>query len=124
MYVADQLQHRIQKFDSSGTFLRAWGKNVDQTGGDGFEVCVATASCQAGTIGGLAGEFWAPTGVAADGLGNVYVGDIHHRIQKFDSSGSFLRTWGKNVDLTGGSGFEICVVAASCQAGAVGGLRG
>ena len=124
VYVADQLQHRIQKFDSSGAFLRAWGKDVDQTGGTGFEVCVAAASCQGGTSGGLGGEFFIPLGVATDAQRNVYVADLNHRIQKFDSSGTFLRAWGRNVDQGGGTSFEICAVAASCQSGATGGLGG
>src|SRR6266545_2376154 len=40
------------------------------------------------------------------------------------SSGEFDRTWGKDVDILGGTGFEICTVAASCQAGTIGGLGG
>ena len=124
VYVGEIANHRIQKFDSSGAFLRAWGKDVDQTGGTGFEVCVAAASCQGGTSGGLGGEFFIPLGVATDAQRNVYVADLNHRIQKFDSSGTFLRAWGRNVDQGGGTSFEICAVAASCQSGATGGLGG
>jgi tripartite motif-containing protein 71 len=38
------------------------------------------------------GEFVAPTGIAVDASGNVYVYDVSY-IQKFDSSGNFLTKW-------------------------------
>src|SRR6266511_2244444 len=62
VYIADVNNHRIQKFDSSGAWDRAWGKNVD--GGGVFGVCTVAASCLAGTAGGLGGEMNRPTGVA------------------------------------------------------------
>jgi tripartite motif-containing protein 71 len=117
VYVAESNNSRIQKFDSSGNFLRAWGKNVN--GGAVFGICTVAASCQQGTVGSLGGEFNAPDGLATDAAGNVYTSDFTgHRIQKFDSSGSFLRAWGKNVNGVGG--FGICTVASSCQAGTAG----
>jgi DNA-binding beta-propeller fold protein YncE len=125
VYVADSFNHRIQKFDSSGVFLRAWGKDVDQTGGTGFEVCTAAASCKAGAPGGLGGEMNFPTAVATDAAGNLYLADQNNnRIQKFDSSGAFLRTWGEDVDQTGGTGFEVCIAAGSCKPGDFGELGG
>jgi tripartite motif-containing protein 71 len=61
VYVADQLNHRIQKFDSGGTFITKWGnKGV----GDG--------------------QFEFPRAVAVDSSGNVYVADgSNNRIQEF-----------------------------------------
>jgi NHL repeat-containing protein len=134
-YVADRDSNRIQKFDSSGNFLRTWGKDVIQSGkpgdtGAGFEICTVAANCKAGMTGGLGGELVSPYGVAVDAAGNVYVStNQDHRIQKFDSSGNFLRTWGKDVIQSGqpgdtGTGFEICTVAASCKAGELGALGG
>jgi hypothetical protein len=124
VYVADNGNHRIQKFDSSGNFLRAWGKDVINGGGTGFEICVAGVdTCQIGTAGGLGGEMNLPAGLATDSVGNVYLGDaFNHRIQRFDSSGNFLRAWGKDVASAGpgntGTGFEICVAGVdTCQAG-------
>jgi hypothetical protein len=126
VYVADLGNHRILKFDSSGNFLRAWGKDVDSTtAGTGFEICTAASgdTCQAGTAGGLGGEMSFPVGVATDGAGNVYVSEGgNHRIQKFDSSGTWQRAWGKNVN--GGGVFGVCTVASSCLAGTTGGLGG
>jgi hypothetical protein len=134
VYVADQTNNRIQKFDSSGGFLRAWGKDVIATGhpadtGTGFEICTAAADCQGGTSGGLGGELSSPYGVAADTANNVYISDGSQRLQKFDSSGGFLRAWGKDVIATGhpgdtGAGFEICTAATDCQGGTSGGLGG
>ena len=70
--VADTRNHRIQKFDSSGTFLTKWG-----------------------SLGSAEGQFINPEGVALDSSGNVYVaGANNHRIQKFNSGGTFLAKWG------------------------------
>ena len=70
VYVVDD-KNRIQKFDSSGTFLAKWG-----------------------SYGGGDGEFSHPFGIAVDSSDNVYVADrTNSRIQKFDSSGTFLTKW-------------------------------
>ena len=83
-YVSDRGNHRIQKFDSSGTFITKWGATLL-----GLPV--------AGTGDG---EFNLPAGVATDSLSNVYVADTtNNRIQKFNSTGGFLTKWG-----TSGSG--------------------
>ena len=60
-YVADGENHRIQKFDGTGSFLTKWG-----------------------SMGSGDGQFNLPRGVAVDGSGNVYVADQNNsRIQKF-----------------------------------------
>jgi sugar lactone lactonase YvrE/TolB-like protein len=47
------------------------------------------------------GDFVKPFGIAADGLGNIYVADTYNnRIQVFDNSGTFLKAWGQK-----GTGF-------------------
>ena len=120
VYVADASNFRIQKFDSSGTFLLAWGKDA---GGPGVNVCTVAADCVSGTSGVQGGEFSAngPDGVATDTNGNVYVTESGaNRVQKFDSSGNFLRAWGKGV----GGAASICTAAASCAAGATGNAGG
>jgi hypothetical protein len=72
VYVADFLNHRVQKFDSEGNFITKWG---NQGTGDG--------------------QFDVPHGVATDSAGNVYVTDYNnHRVQKFDSEGNFITKWG------------------------------
>jgi tripartite motif-containing protein 71 len=121
LFVADFSNSRIEEFDPSANFLRAWGKDVIVGGSSGFEVCTATDTCQQGTSGGEAGALNSATGVATDATGNVYVADqINHRVQKFDSHGNFLTTWGKDVDATAaGTGFEICTAASgdTCKTG-------
>ncbi len=72
VYVVDEGNCRIQKFDSNGNFITAWGQ-----------------------LGNRDGEFWFPQGVAVDSQSYVYVADTqNHRIQKFDSNGSFITEWG------------------------------
>jgi tripartite motif-containing protein 71 len=126
VYVADFLNHRIQKFDSSGGFVAAWGKDVSNLAGTGFEICTVAANCQIGQLGTLGGEMRFPVKVGTDASGNVYVsGD--QRIQKFNSSGVWERAWGKDV-VAGNAetGFEVCPTAtpASCQADNTGILGG
>jgi streptogramin lyase len=72
VYVSDRFNFRVQKFDSSGTYLTQWG-----------------------SFGSGDGQFKGPAGVAIDVSGNVYVVDSgNHRVQKFDSMGNFLTKWG------------------------------
>ena len=72
VYVADQHNHRVQKFDSAGTFILMWGRY-----GDG------------------PGEFKYPYGIAVDSKGDVFVSDMNNnRLQKFTSSGVFLGSAG------------------------------
>jgi len=74
--VADTSNHRIQVFDSDGTFIRKWG-----------------------SYGTGDGQFSGPFGVNTDSSGNVYVGDTgNKRVQKFDSSGTYIsQIGGKNI---------------------------
>ena len=74
VYVAEQGNYRVQKFDSNGGYLTQWG---GQGSGNG--------------------QFSGPVGVAVDRHDNVYVTDWgSHRIQKFDSNGHYLTQWGSN----------------------------
>jgi hypothetical protein len=74
-----------------------------------------------GTSGGL---FNAPRGIAVNqsGAGGVPAGTFYvvdtnnNRIQQFDSTAKFIRTWGWGVS-TETAQFEICTVAANCRAG-------
>ena len=75
LYVADIMNHRVQKFDAAGKF-------VAQVGGNGEGE----------------GQFTEPWGLAVDGEGNVYVADsFNHRIQKFDPDLNFLLAFGKSA---------------------------
>ena len=127
VYVVDFNNNRIQSFDADGNFIRAWGQDVDSGGGTGFEICEVAANCKAGVSGGGAGQFNAIAGgIAVDqATGNVAVFDRNNRrVQQFDATGHFLRTWGKDVDSGGGTDFEICEVAANCKQGDTGAKAG
>ena len=72
--VADGFNDRIQKFDTTGTFLAKWGSS-----------------------GSGNGQFSLLGGVTTDSAGDVYVSDIGNaRVQKFDSAGTFLTQWGSS----------------------------
>jgi tripartite motif-containing protein 71 len=130
VYVADQGNGRVQKFDASNAtvqFVNAWGSLGTGNGefnspeglaiGSGGDVYVADYSnsrmqqfTSTGAFvrvfghraGAGAGELYNPFGVAVAPSGDVYVADTgNDRIQQFDSSGSFIRQWGSNGTLDG-----------------------
>jgi hypothetical protein len=90
VYVADTINHRIQKFDSFGGFLGWWG--LDDMGVTGWH---GPATGRTGSRGSGNGQFDDPWGVCVDSNDNIYVADKdNHRIQKFDSTGTHLATLG------------------------------
>ena len=121
VYVADTNNNRIQKFDSAGNFLLAWGKNVSIGGGSGFlEVCTVAIDCKAGEeTTKQGGELDHPAGIATDPAGNVYVADTgNERLQRFDGNGNFQRAWGADVSISSMTNeHEICTVATDCKVG-------
>jgi len=71
IYVVDNGNSRIQKFNSNGQYLLQWGN-----------------------YGSGEGEFDVPWGIACDPAGYLYVGDKNnHRVQKFDQGGNFITQW-------------------------------
>jgi DNA-binding beta-propeller fold protein YncE len=90
VYVADQQNHRIQKFQLSNPCPRGTSKVVSG-------VCFVT---KLGSFGSGTGQFNAFAGLGVDSSGNAYVADQqNHRIQMFKPDGTFLR-------LLGSFGFE------------------
>ncbi len=73
LFIVDNGNNRIQKFDNNGTFIILWGN-----------------------FGSANGNFQNPTGIACDAKGDVYVCDTNnHRIQKFDGKlGHYLLKFG------------------------------
>lgn len=120
IYVADRLNHRIQRFDLSGIYLGQWGGFGSATGqfnqpsgvavhprtgqvyvseeeGDRVQRFSATGTFQVawGSTGSDTGQFNLPRGIAVDQDGLVYVADaFNDRIQVFDSVGRFLYQFG------------------------------
>ncbi|OPH62099.1 hypothetical protein BC351_02345 [Paenibacillus ferrarius] len=90
IYVADKLNHRIQKRDAiTGTWSK-WGKNYN--GPNVLDYGWGTNP----------GEFHLPTGVAVDHDGNVYVADTtNQRLQMLDAATGKWTAWGKSGQSTG-----------------------
>ena len=79
IWVVDQGNDRVQKFDASGEFLSQFGSS-----------------------GSGPGEFGRPTDVAIDASGNLWVTDANNdRIEKFDSEGEFIKSVGSSGSGTG-----------------------
>lgn len=114
--LADYPNDRVSVFSGSGTFLFAFGEDVDPGGGTGPEVC--TATCKAGVASGAAGGLHDPEDVefSPDGKRMFVADSANRRISVFSADGSFERAFGKDVDPGGGTGPEICTTV--CQAGA------
>jgi DNA-binding beta-propeller fold protein YncE len=73
LFVVDNGNNRVQKFDNNGNFILLWG-----------------------SFGSANANFHNPTGIACDANGDVYVVDTNnHRVQKFDGKlGSYLMKFG------------------------------
>jgi hypothetical protein len=122
VYVADDDNERIDEFNSSGGFVKAWGAGVSDGTSSTYQTC--TTSCRQGVASGSAGAMNRPKDVAIDGSGHLFVADSsNQRIDEFDVSGSFVRAWGWGV-ADGQSQFETCTVATGCTAGAPNGGAG
>ena len=113
VYVADYMNHRVQKFSDSGAFVTLW--HTSDTGpvsvsiAPGGEVYTSDPGAKLiqawsasgefirawGTPGSGDGQFDAPGEVAFDATGNVVVPDgANSRVQVYTADGVFLCTWG------------------------------
>lgn len=120
IYVGDAGNHRIQKFDSAGTYITQWGSAGTGNGQFGNSQLLlgvdssdniyvvdsglnrvqkfdssGVYQSQFGTTGAGNGQFNTPIGIAFDSVGSIYVGDSgNHRVQKFNSSGVYQSQFG------------------------------
>ncbi len=125
VFVADRSNHRVDEFDRTGAFVRAFGWNVIPGAPDQFEVCTAATGCQAGDAFGGGTAFNSPQGITIDAAGNLAVVDtVHHRVMEFTTEGAFIRAFGWDVITGGPTGFEVCTVATDCKTGVMGGGAG
>lgn len=85
VYVTDDENNRIQKFDRRGTLITQWGRRGIRDWSRERETAVDQEE----------GRFHHPRGIAVDSKGYVYVADTgNNRIQKFDEEGMFIMQWG------------------------------
>jgi hypothetical protein len=140
IYVADEFNNRVQRFDADGNFISAWGADVIEAGKPGdvagtnpYEVCAVAADCQRGAESagnGAAsgnGSLNRPQSLAVDGdTGNVYVSDrLNNRVNEYAGDGTFIRSFGFGVDeTTAGESYEVCPAADVCKAGVAGPATG
>ena len=91
LFIADWLNHRIRKVDAAGTITKFAGGGEITFSGDG------------GPAGGA--QLRSPSGVAADGAGNLYIADRNaYRIRKVDSAGVISTIAGTGEVGFGGDG--------------------
>lgn len=91
IYVTDEYNHRVQKFDSEGNFVWMVGGGVNETSGANLCTAASGDACGYGTHGTGPGEFefWdAGNFISVSPAGDVYVGD-KGRIEVFDEEGRF-----------------------------------
>jgi len=129
LYVAEQVNNRISVFNpATPSFTRAFGWDVAAPNGDmAFEVCPTQGACLQGDAGGGAGQLDDAEGVALDGAGNLYVGELpNDRISVFNATvPSFTHAFGFDVvPPDDGSGFEVCTAGTGCLTADGGGAAG
>ncbi len=91
LYIADYGNHRIRKMNAAGNISTVAGNGAAGYGGDGGQAAAAQLS--------------SPTGVAADGAGNLYIADgNNNRIRKVNSAGVISTVAGNGAADYGGDG--------------------
>jgi DNA-binding beta-propeller fold protein YncE len=121
-YVTDMTRKQVVAFDSNNEYLRAYGgehlfsKPLDVAVHENkIYVCDfqknqvfvldKTTGKRIRTMGDLGrdkGQFYRPSHLIIDHLGNLYVTDsLNFRIQKFDPSGNFIKSFGRHGDTPG-----------------------
>jgi DNA-binding beta-propeller fold protein YncE len=127
IYVVDSLNHRVQKFTSTGSYISQFGSGQSNQNGQfntpiGIAIdafgniyvvdqnnhrvqkfsSTGTYLSQLGTEGSDNGQFNYPTAIAIDATGNIYVVDLlNYRVQKFNSLGNFVSKFGSQGNSIG-----------------------
>ncbi|MGI0088357.1 MAG: 6-bladed beta-propeller [Nitrosotalea sp.] len=136
VYVVDQVNNRVEKFDSKGNFTSVIGyaSAIGYGGSEDGQLSVPTSVAldksgniyvtdinnyrvekfdpsgnfvlKFGTKGNSDGQFSSLQGIAVDDSGNIYVTDLLHPIQKFDSAGNFVSDIGSD-QIVGAQGIAL-----------------
>jgi len=124
VYVYDNLNHRVSKYDESGKFVLTFGGDVNKT--TGGEICTLRDAeggeeCGAGVPGPDSGFF--ENGNVSDFIeagpaSTIFVGDVG-RIQEFEPDGSFKSEVPFSGDLSALSGFSVYSLAVDPTNGAI-----
>ena len=137
VYVADYLNHRMQRFTADGSLVVKWGSGgngdgqfnwprgvavapdgtvyVADTFNDRIQRFSATGQFLGkwGSYGSGDGQFDHPHSVAVASNGTVYVADTsNHRIQRFSATGQFLSKWGSYGSSDGQFNYPSSVAVA------------
>jgi DNA-binding beta-propeller fold protein YncE len=117
VYVADYSNNRVEKFDSAGNFILAFGGGVDET--TGADVCTASSghTCGAGSTGSGPGQFGGGmlgNVLAVDSQGDVYVTDgPNGRLEKFDAQGNYISQFSTSPPTQGLAGAKSSPVSVA-----------
>lgn len=144
VYVTDNFNHRVQKFDSNGDLLSKWGGNSGNGGPSAYGIMYwqFTAPKQiwfddtfdniliADTGNSRIQVFqpngtWTsnfgynflstPVGVCTDSYGNIYVSDTgNNRIVKYNAYGVYMKSWG-GEGTDDGEFRQPCYIASDSQ---------
>jgi hypothetical protein len=121
VYVADPSNLRVQEFTAAGSFVEAFGADVENpAGGSAFEVCTVAAECKAGAEGSANGQFAfnSPNRLAVDDAGRVYAIDNgNSRVQRFTSAPAFDTVYG-TTQLSGSPAPTDIAIDPGANAGA------
>ncbi|MBA3865971.1 MAG: hypothetical protein H0X42_06445 [Solirubrobacterales bacterium] len=119
VYIADESNFRVDKFDAEGNFRLAWGFSVADGSSLELQTCgpeatPPSAECSRANTAGRGSEApgaVSPVHVAVDpSSGDVYVTSFgRYAVQKFGPDGEFLLIFGREVDKT--SGADVCTAA-------------
>lgn len=139
VYVSDQYNHRVDKYDGSGASILDWGWGINGSSpAPELQTCTVESGCGGAQSGSGNGEFAdeGPRGIAVDNnyaagdpsAGDVYVVDWEgFRVEKFDPEGKFLLMFGGGVneakDNTPGATEaekDVCLAGEQCTRGVAG----
>ncbi len=126
IYVNDTGNNRIDVFKTDGSFLFAFGWNVNfSSPEEKLQTCTAITGCKQGTGGSGVGQIGTlgNGGIAVDNdpaspsKGSIYVLEVsggpqnNSRVQKFDAAGNFLLMFGAGVNKGPGNPGGVCTAA-------------